>query len=127
MRNVLQQLRSDRGSVEGVLVYPVFLFAVLLILFGTFWVNVNNLAHSVATAIYTNARIEGASDAVAQSLGEQLAANSGTTISATAVTISRSSKSVTVTVALTVPVGILSLHPTITNTVTGPRELPVAG
>lgn len=127
MRNVLQQLRSDRGSVEGILVYPVFLLAVLLILFGTFWVNVNNLAHSVATAIYTNARIEGSSDAVAQSLGEQLAANSGTTISATAVTITRSSTSVTVTVALTVPVGVLSLHPTITNTVSGPRELPVLG
>lgn len=125
MKNILQHLRSDRGSVEGVLVYPVFLLAVLLILFGAFWVNVNNLAHSVATAVWANARIEGTSDASAQALGEQLAKNSGTTINAVSVTISRTASQVSVTVALTVPVGVDSLRPTITNTVTGPRELPV--
>jgi hypothetical protein len=127
VKNISRQLRNDRGSVEGVLVYPVFLLAVLLILFGAFWANVNNLAHSIATAAYTNARIEGGSDASARALGEQLAANSGTTISAIDISFRRTATSVFVTVKLTVPVGLDGFHPTISNVVSGPRELTVAG
>ncbi|GAA4660146.1 TadE/TadG family type IV pilus assembly protein [Arthrobacter cryoconiti] len=110
-------------SLQGVILFPVFIVLIFGILQGAFWMHAQNLAQAAASSGYSSAKSYNAGDGAGQSAASDILANGSSSIHNTNVSISRSGTSVTVTVTGSGPSILPGWGgPGVRATVSGPIE-----
>jgi Flp pilus assembly protein TadG len=116
---------AERGSVslQGVILYPVFILLIFGILQTAFWMHAQNIAQSAASAGYAGAKAFNSSSDAGQSGAYNVLAGTTDTLRNQNVQVARSATSVTVTVTGTGPSIVPGWGgPAVKATVSGPLE-----